>query len=109
MVLVLKNVGERSTAKTYHPVSFLSVVSKVFENLYIIIGLLITKRNVVFFLISSMVLGLLDHLQVFSQLYLIELLGLFSRSGATRAVALDISKTFKRVWHAGLLHKRKSY
>ena len=33
----------------------------------------------------------------------------FNRSGATRAVALDISKTFDRVWHAGLLHKLKSY
>ena len=30
-------------------------------------------------------------------------------SGATQAVALDISKTFDRVWHAGLLHKPKSY
>ena len=33
----------------------------------------------------------------------------FNRSGATRAVALDISKTFERVRHAGLLQKRKSY
>ena len=33
----------------------------------------------------------------------------FNRSGATRAVALDISKTFNRVWHAGLLHKLKAY
>ena len=30
-------------------------------------------------------------------------------SGATRAVALDISKAFDRDWHAGLLHKLKSY
>ena len=29
--------------------------------------------------------------------------------GATRAVALDISKTFDRVWHAGLLQKLKFY
>ena len=29
VVLILKNVGERSTAKKYHPVSLLSVVSKV--------------------------------------------------------------------------------
>ena len=33
----------------------------------------------------------------------------FNRSGATRIVALDISKAFDRVWHAGLLHKLKSY
>ena len=33
----------------------------------------------------------------------------FNRSGATRAVALDISKAFDRVWHAGLLHKLKCY
>ena len=71
-----------------------------------------------FFLISSMVLGLLDQRQVFLQLYLIELLKLllsdriatiaFSRSRATRAVALDIPKAFDRVWHVVLLHKLKS-
>ena len=33
MVPIFKNVGERSTAKNYHPVSLLSVVSKVFEKL----------------------------------------------------------------------------
>ena len=33
VVPVFKNVGERSTAKIYRPVSLLSVVSKVFEKL----------------------------------------------------------------------------
>ena len=33
---------------------------------------------------------------------------IFNRSGPTRAVALDISKAFDRVWHAGLLRKLKS-
>ena len=33
----------------------------------------------------------------------------FKRSGATRAVARDISKAFERVCQAGLLHKLKSY
>ena len=33
VVPVLKNVGERSTTKNYHPVSLVSVVIKVFEKL----------------------------------------------------------------------------
>ena len=32
----------------------------------------------------------------------------FNRSEATRAVALDMSKVFNRVWNVGLLHKLKS-
>ena len=42
---------------------------------------LITQRNVVFFLISNMVLGLLNQLLIFSQFYLIELLGLLTGLG----------------------------
>ena len=33
MAPVLKNVGERSTAENYRPISLLFVVSKVFEKL----------------------------------------------------------------------------
>ena len=33
----------------------------------------------------------------------------FNRSVATRAVALGISTAFDRLYHAGLLHKLKSY
>ena len=33
MVLVFKNVGERSNVQNYRPVSLLSVVTKVFEKL----------------------------------------------------------------------------
>ena len=40
-----------------------------------------TLRNVGFFLIFSMVLGLLDQQLIFSQFYLIELLGLFKGLG----------------------------
>ena len=38
-----------------------------------------------------------------------EIARVFNRSGATRAVALNMSKAFGRVWYAGLLHKLKSY
>ena len=33
----------------------------------------------------------------------------FNRSGATRTVALDISKAFDKVWQAAPLHKLKSF
>ena len=39
---LFKNVGERSTAKNYCPVSPLSAVSEVFEKLVGILGWLIT-------------------------------------------------------------------
>ena len=50
----------------------------------------------VFFQISRMALGFLDQLQIFSQLYLIELLGPFNRSGAPRVVALIYPRLLTR-------------
>ena len=55
-----------------------------------------------------MVLGLLNQLQIFSFVS-DRIARSFNKSVATRAVALDISKAFHRVWHADLLHKLKSY
>ena len=81
LVPVFKNVGETSSAKNYRPVSLLSVVSKVFEKLVnnrIVHNL---EKCGLFFLISNMVLGILDQLLIFSQLYLIELLGLLTDLG----------------------------
>ena len=49
-----------------------------------------------------MILGLLGQLQIFCQLYFIELLGLLTGLGL-----LDISKAFDRVWHGSPLHKLK--
>ena len=108
MVPVFKNVGERSTAENYRPVSLLSMVSKVFEKL-----------------VNNRIVDHLDKCGLFSDFQYgfrscrstADLLTVvspriaraFNRSGATRAVALDISKAFDRVWHAGLLHKLKSY
>ena len=65
MVPVFKNVGERSTAKNYHPVSLLAMVSKVFEKL---VNNRIFDHLEKFGLFSdfSMVLGLLDQLTVVS-------------------------------------------
>ena len=70
-------LGKGLLRKTNALLVFFLRLVKSLKNLQII-GLLITLRNVAFFLISSLDLGLLDQLQIFSQLYLIELLGLLT-------------------------------
>ena len=108
VVNVFKNVGERSTAKNYCSISLLSVVSKVFEK-FVNNRIVDHLENCGLF--SDFQYGFgssqstADLLTVVSD----RIARAFNRSGATRAVALDISKAFDRVWHAGLLHKLKSY
>ena len=98
----------KASVKNYRPVNLLSVVSKVFEKLL--------KNRIVDHLekcghFSDFQYGFrscrwtADLLTVVSD----RIARAFNSSGATRAVALDISKAFDRVWHAGLLHKLKSY
>ena len=64
MVPVFENCREKSTAKNYGPVSLPSVISKVFGNLvYNRIVDHLAKCSL--FLVSSMILDLLDQLHVF--------------------------------------------
>ena len=108
VVPVFKNAGERSTTTNYRPVSLLSVVSKVFEKL---VNNRIADHLEKCGLFSDFQYGFrscrstADLPTVVSD----RIARAFNRSGATQAVALDISKAFDRVWHAGLLHKLKSY
>ena len=108
VVPVFKNIGESSTAKNYRPVSLLSVVSKVFEKL-------VNNRIVDHLdkcgLFSDFQYGFRSSRSTADLLTVVSdrIARTFNRSGATRAVALDISKAFDRIWHAGLLHKLKSY
>ena len=64
LVPVFKNAGERSTTKNYRPASLLSVVSKVFEKL-VNNRIVDQLEKCGLFLISNIVLGLLDQLQIF--------------------------------------------
>ena len=95
MVPVFKIVLERSTAKNYRPVSLLSVVSKVFKKL---VNNRIVDHLEKSGLFSDFHYGFrssrstADLLRVVSD----RLARVFNRSGATRAVALDISKDFDR-------------
>ena len=108
MVPVFKNVEERSTVKNYHPVNLLSVVSKVFKKL--VINRIVDHLEKCG-LFSDFQYGFrssrstADLLTVASN----RIARVFNRSGATQAVAIDISKAFARVWHAGLLQKLMSH
>ena len=95
VVLVFKNVAQRSRAKSNHIVSILSVVSKVFEKLVNNI-LLITSRNVTFCLVSSTVSYLLDQLLIFLTVLSDTIARAFNRSVATPVVALHIFEAFDR-------------
>ena len=102
VVPVFKNVGERSTAKNYRPVSLLSVVSKVFEQL---VNNRIVDHLEKCGLFSDFQYGFRSSRSTADLLTGVSdrIARAFNRSGATRAVALDMSKAFDRVWHAGLL------
>ena len=108
VVPVFKNVGVRSTAKNYRPVSLLYVVSKVFEKL---VNNRIVDHLEKCGLFSDFQYGFRSSQSTADLLTVVSdrIARAFNRSGATQAVALDISKAFDRVSHAGLLHKLKSY
>ena len=104
MVPVFKNVGERSAALLVFFLWFVKVFEKFVSN-----GIVDYLRKCGLFsdfqysLRSSRPTA--DFLTVASD----RIARAFNRSGATRAVALDISKAFDRVWHAGLPHKLRSW
>ena len=107
VVSIFNNFEEASTAKNYPFVSLLSVISKVFE------------------LVNNSIVGHIEKCGLFSNVQytfrssrstadLLTVLPdriarVFNRSAATRTVALDISKTFDRVWHSGLFEKLDCY
>ena len=108
MVPVFKNDGERSTTKNYRLVNLLSVVSKVFEKL--------ANNRIDDYLEKC---GLFSDFQYgfrssrsTADLQIVvsdRIARVFNSSGATKTVALDISKAWDSVWDAGPFHKLKSY
>ena len=98
---------ERSTAKNYHPVSLLSVVTKVFEKL---VNNRIVDHLEKCGLFSDYQSGFRSSRSTADLLVIVSdrIARAFNSSGATRAVTLDISMAFDRIWHTGPLHKHKS-
>ena len=99
VVPAFKNVGERSTAKNYCPVSLLSVVSKVFEKL---VNNRIVDHLEKCGLFSDFQYGFRSSPSTAGLLTVVfdRTARDFNTSGVTRVVALDISKAFDSVIHA---------
>ena len=108
MVPVFKNVGESSTAKNYRPLTLLPVVRKVFEKL---VNNRIADHLEKYGLYSDFQYGFRSSRSTADLLAVVSdrIARAFNRPGPNRAVVLDISKAFDRIWHAALLHKVQSY
>ena len=108
VVPVFKNCGDPSDPKNCRPVSLLSIASKVFERL-------INNRLVSFLegtgLFSDVQYGFGSSRSTADLLTVItdRIYRFMDNGGEARAIALDISKAFDRVWHSGLLHKLRAY
>ena len=104
---VFKDVGKRSTAKCYWAVSLLCVVSKVFEKL---VSNRIVDHLEKYGLFSDIQYGFRSSHSTSDLLTVVSdrISRDFNRSGPTRAVTIDVSKAFDKVWLAGLLRKLKS-
>ena len=96
VVPVFKNIGERSAAKNYRPVSLFSAVSKVFEKL---VNNGIVHHRWKCGLFSDFQHGFRSSRSIADLLTVVSdrIAWAFNKPGATRAVALDISKGFDRV------------
>ena len=108
VVPAFKNDGERSDPGNYRPISLLPIISKIFESF---INDSLIKHLDGTSLFSDLQYGFrafrstADLLTVLSE----RIYNSLDAGGETRAIALDISKAFDKVWHAGLLHKLKAY
>ena len=93
-----------STAKNYRPVSLFSLLGKVYVEL---VNNRIVDHLEKCGLFSDFQYGFRSSRSTADLLTFVSdrIFRDFKRSGATRAVTLDISKAFDRVWHADLLHK----
>ena len=108
VIAAFKNSGDRSDSGNYRPISLLPIISKVFESL---IASSLIRHVDSLGLFNDCQYGFratrstADVLTVISE----RLSRVLEAGGRARAVALDISKAFDKVWHAGLIHKLCGY
>ena len=95
---VFKNDGERSDPGKYRHISLLPII--IFDDR-------LTKHLDIICILSAfrVLRSTADILAVLSE----RIYNSLDAGGESRVIALDISKVFDKVWHAGLLQKPKAY
>ena len=101
---VFKNSGDRSSPSQYRPISLLSVMSKLFES---VINKRVTQHLTKNNLLCDEQYGFRSSRSTADVLTVIthRVSQALDEGFMTRAVALDISKAFDKVWHKGLILK----
>ena len=108
IVVPVPKKGDLTNAANYRPISLLSILGKIFER---ILNDQIWKHLEAFKLLTDVQFGFRHQRSSADLLALLteHISQVLDKRGESRSVALDISKAFDRVWHAGLLHKLSSY
>lgn len=108
VIPVFKNTGDQSNPRNYRPISLLPVISKIFEAVLNDALVHHMESNNLF---SDSQYGFRSNRSTADLLTVItdRIYTALNKSGEARAVALDISKAFDKVWHAGLLKKLAAY
>jgi hypothetical protein len=105
-VIPVHKKDDKSEVNNYRPISLLSVVGKIFERIVFKHVYNFLRDN---YVISSAQSGFRPGMSTVTQL--LEVYDSFCQaldnSQEVRAVFLDISKAFDKIWHEGLLYKLK--
>ena len=105
---VFKNSGDQSLPSQYRPISLLSIISKLFESVINTDLVAHLEKNGLF---SDFQYGFRASRSTADILTVItsRISSALDGGHISRAIALDISKAFDKVWHEGLLHKVSCY
>lgn len=108
VVPIFKNKGEKSDVKNYRPISLLNCISKVFERL---VANQINNHLKTNNLIYNQQAGFQQDDSTINQLIVFtdKILQAMEEGKEARAVFLDMSRAFDRVWHDGLLFKLQCF
>ena len=109
-VLSIRENGINCDKTNYRPISLLPILSKLFEKIiFDVLYDYLTQNSLLVSCLSGFLQGDLCVSQLLSINHSVYGNLNSNPSLDTKAIFLDLSKAFDKVWHEGLIHKLKSY